>query len=258
MLGALITVTLHDKTPLFNRVVVAEVYWPLPLAALVSVLLVTLIGAGLYTLAIRPARGASILSLIIITIGASITFRGFGLIAWWTDPYPLPAFTPGPPLEIGGAILTRQNLWVMGTTGLILVLLYLFFEHTMTGKALRACAINRDAARLMGINTERMALFAFALSAGVSALAGIVITPSTFMGYDSGTFLSLKGFVAAIIGGLVSAPGAVIGGLLLGIVEALGAGLGPSAYKDAVAIVVLFMILLLRVGRRQGRQAEAM
>ncbi|OGO40847.1 MAG: hypothetical protein A2Z04_07465 [Chloroflexi bacterium RBG_16_57_9] len=258
MLGALIAVTLHEKTSLFNRVVVVEVNWPLPVAALLSIVIVTFIGAGLYVLAIRPARGASILSLIIITIGASITFRGFGLIAWWTDPYPMPAFSPGPPLEFGGAILTRQSLWVMGTTVLILVLLYLFFEHTMFGKALRACAINRDAARLMGINTDRMALFSFALSAGVSALAGIVITPMTFMGYDSGTFLSLKGFVAAIIGSLMSAPGAVIGGLLLGIAESFGAGLGPSAYKDAIAILVLFGVLLVRVGGFLGRPAESL
>ncbi len=255
MLGALITVTLYQRTPLFNRVITVDVRWPLPVAALAAVLLTTAIGVVFYLIAIRPARGASVISLIIITIGASITLRGLGLIIWWTDPYPLPPFTAGPPLEIAGAILTRQNLWVMGTTLVIVVGLYLFFEHTLLGKALRACAINRDAARLMGISADRMALFSFALGAAVSAVAGIVITPSTFMAYDSGTLLSLKGFVAAIMGGLVSAPLAVIGGLILGLVEAFGAGLLSSAYKDAFAFLTMFVILLLRVGGVFGQRA---
>ncbi|RME47393.1 MAG: branched-chain amino acid ABC transporter permease [Chloroflexi bacterium] len=255
MLGALITVTLYERTPLFNRVVTVDLNWPLPLAALVAIIITTAIGVIFYLVAIRPARGASVISLIIITIGASITLRGLGLIVWWTDPYPLPAFTPGPPLEIGGAIVTRQNLWVMGTTLAIVVGLYLFFEHTLLGKALRACAINRDTARLMGISADRMALFSFALGAAVSAIAGIVITPTTFMAYDSGTLLSLKGFVAAIMGGLVSPPLAVIGGLVLGLVEAFGAGLLSSAYKDAFAFMTLFIILLLRVGGFFGQRA---
>jgi len=255
MVGALLTVTLSQRTELFNRVITVNLNWPLPIAALVSILLTTALGVFFYLIAIRPARGASVISLIIITIGASITLRGLGLIVWWTDPYPLPPFTPGPPLEIAGAILTRQNLWVMGTALFIVVGLYLFFEHTLLGKALRACAINRDAARLMGISADRMALFSFALGAAISAIAGIVITPSTFMAYDSGTLLSLKGFVAAIMGGMVSAPLAVIGGLILGLVEAFGAGLISSAYKDAFAFITLFVILLLRVGGVFGRQA---
>ncbi|MFQ5341063.1 MAG: branched-chain amino acid ABC transporter permease [Anaerolineae bacterium] len=255
MLGALITVTLHHRTPLFNRVVTVNLNWPLPLAALAAVLLTTAIGVILYLLAIRPARGASVVSLIIITIGASITLRGLGLIVWWTDPYPLPAFTSGQPLKIAGAILTRQNLWVMGTMLLIVIGLHLFFERTLLGKALRACAINRDAARLMGISADRMALFSFALGAAVSAVAGIVITPSTFMAYDSGTLLSLKGFVAAIMGGMVSPSLAVAGGLTLGLVEAFGAGLLSSSYKDAFAFLTLFVILLLRVGGFFGQRA---
>lgn len=255
MLGALITVTLYRRTPLFNRVIVANVNWPLPLAALVAVLLTTIIGIIFYLAAIRPARGASVISLIIITIGASITLRGLGLIVWWTDPYPLPAFTKGDPLDIGGAILTWQNLWVMGTTLLIVVGLYLFFERTLIGKALRACAINRDAAQMMGISADRMALFSFALGAAVSGIAGIVITPSTFMAYDSGTLLSVKGFVAAIMGGLGSAPLAVIGGLTLGVVEAFGAGMLSSGYKDVFAILTMFLILLLRVGGLFGWRA---
>jgi len=247
MLGALTTVALSERTPLFNRSLVLELNWPLPLAAVAAVIIVTCIGGALYRLAIRPSRGASIVSLIIITIGASITLRGLALISWGTDPYRLPAFTPGPPLELGGAILTRQSVWVMATAAVTVLGLYVFFEKSMLGKAFRACALNQKAARLMGISAEQMALFSFALSAAVGALAGIVITPSTFMAYDSGTFLGLKGFVAAIMGGMTSAPGAVVGGLLLGVLETLGAGLIDSGYKDAIAFVVLFLILFARV-----------
>lgn len=256
MLGALITVTLYKRTGLFNRSITVDLNWPLPVAALVAVLITTLIGVLFYLLAIRPARGASIISLIIITIGASITIEGTGLLIWWTDPYPLPVFTAGPPLEIAGAFITRQNLWVIGTAALIVVGLYLFFEHTLTGKALRACAVNWGAARLMGINADRMALFSFALGAAISAVAGIVITPMTYMAYDSGLLLSLKGFVAAIMGGLVSFPLAIAGGLVLGLVEAFGAGLLSSAYKDAFAFLAMFLILLLRVGGLFGDQAS--
>lgn len=246
MLGALIAVTLTTKTPIFNRVLTAEFNLPLPLGIGLSVLMVGLLGAALYLVAIRPAKGAAVVSLIIITIGASFMLRGMALIAWAADPYGLPSFTSGEPLEIGGAILTRQNLWVIGITAVILLGLYLFFERTMLGKALRACAINRTAARLMGIDINRMALLSFTLSAGIGGLAGIVITPSTFMSYDSGTFLSLKGFVAAIMGGMNSATGAVIGGLLLGILETIGAGFLSSGYKDAIAFIVLFVILFVR------------
>jgi branched-chain amino acid transport system permease protein len=255
MLGALVAVTLTTRTPIFNRVFVADFDLPLPLGIVLSVLIVSLIGAVLYFLAIRPAKGASIVSLIIITIGAHFAFQGLALIAWAADPYGLPVFTRGGPLEIHGAILTRQNLWVIGVTAVILLALYLFFERTMLGKALRACAINRLAARLMGIDANRMALLSFVLSAAIGAMAGIVITPSTFMGYDSGTFLSLKGFVAAIMGGMNSATGAVVGGLLLGIFETVGAGFISSGYKDAIAFIVLFAILFVRmsVGVRKGQ-----
>ncbi len=254
MLGALITVTLYQRTGLFNRVITVDLQLPLPLAIVVAVILTTLIGVVLYVLAIRPARGASVISLIIITIGLSIALRGLGLIIWWTDPYPLPVFTPGPPIEIAGAVLTRQNVWVIGTMLAIVIGLYLFFEHTLLGKALRACAVNRDAARLMGIKADQMALFSFALGAAVSAIAGIVITPSTFMAYDSGTLLSLKGFVAAIMGGLTNAPLAVVGGLLLGLVEAFGAGLLSSAYKDAFAFLTMFVLLLVWASGLFGRR----
>ncbi|MBI4786702.1 MAG: branched-chain amino acid ABC transporter permease [Chloroflexi bacterium] len=247
MLGALIAVTLTEKTPIFNRVLTAEFNLPLPVGVALSVLISAALGALFYLVAIRPARNASIVSLIIITIGAHFALQGAALITWAADPYSLPRFSSGPPLEVIGAILTRQNIWVIGVTVVLLLLLYLFFERTMLGKALRACAINRTAARLMGIDINRMALLSFALSAAIGAIAGIVITPANSMSYGDGTFLSLKGFVAAVMGGLNSATGAVVGGIVLGILETLGARYLSSGYKDAIAFLVLFAILFVRL-----------
>ncbi|MBI3913886.1 MAG: branched-chain amino acid ABC transporter permease [Chloroflexi bacterium] len=256
MLGALIAITLSEKTAIFSRGMTVTLNLPLPLAILAAVLIVSLIGMVLYQFAIRAAKGASVVALIIITIGASIALRGFALIMWGTDPFRLPNFTPGAPIQFMGAFLILQNFWVIGTTLVILVALYFFFERTMLGKALRACSINRVAARLMGINTERMALFSFALSAAIGAIGGIVIAPSTPMAYESGGLLGLKGFVAAIMGGMNSAVGAVIGGLVLGIVEALGAGFISSAYKDAIAFIMLFAILAARLSGLLGEDAK--
>jgi branched-chain amino acid transport system permease protein len=177
---------------------------------------------------------------------------------WGTDPQRLPAFSQGLPLKIFGAVLTRQSVWVVAVTIVLLAVLYLFFNHTLMGKALRACSANPRAARLMGINAVGMALIAFGLSAATSAIAGIVITPVTFMTYDRGLLLSLKGFVAGSMGGMSSLPGAVMGGLLLGLIEAFAAGLLSSGYKDAVAFIVLFIILALRAGGLlKGRTAAA-
>jgi branched-chain amino acid transport system permease protein len=246
--GAFAAISVFQKTRLLSGNVQIDLGWPLPLAALLGVIGATLLGLLLYRVGIQPARHASILSMIIITIGAALVFRGTALMVWGTDPHRLPAFVKGPPLKILGAILTRQGVWVIAVTVVTLAILYLFFNYTLIGKALRACAINPGAARLMGISTRRMALLAFGLSAAITAIAGIVIAPVTFMTYDRGLILSLKGFVAAIMGGMSSPVGAVVGGLLLGILESFSAGLISSGYKDAVAFVVLFVVLVVRLG----------
>lgn len=256
MLGAMIAITLSQKTSLFNRALIVTLDLPLPIAILAAILSASLIGLALYQLAIRTAKGASVVSLIIITIGASIALRGLALITWSTDPFRLPNFTAGPPIQFMGAYLILQNFWVIGTTIVILIGLFFFFERTLLGKALRACSINRLAARLMGIDSNRMAMFAFALSAAIGALGGIVIAPSTPMAYDAGELLGLKGFVAAIMGGMNSAVGAVIGGITLGILETLGAGFISSAYKDAIAFIVLFAILAARLSGWLGEGSK--
>lgn len=230
MLGALLTVTLAARMPLY-------------LAVAAAVLLTAAVGVGLQRLAIAPARGASELALVIITIGLSIALRGTALLIWGTDPASLPAFSAGPELSIGPVVITRQSLWVLGTAAAAVLLLRLFFTRSVAGQALRACAVNPVAARLMGIRPGRMTQLAFVVGAGLAALGGAVIAPITFASYDMGLGLGLKGFVAAIVGGLVSPVGAIAGGLLLGVLEAL-AGSIRSSLTEITAFVVLLAVLL--------------
>ena len=217
---------------------------PQGLALVGAVIGVGIFSALLYRVGLRPARDASPLVLIIITIGAALAIRGAALVVWGTDPYQMAPFTAGSPLQVGGAVVRLQSVWVLGTTLVLQPLLHLFFTRTMLGRSLRACAVNRLAARLMGIRTDRMALLAFGLSGAVGALGGVIIAPIIFATYDMGLMLSLKGFVAAVMGGMVNYPAAVAGGFLLGILESLGAGFISSGYKDAIAFIALFIILL--------------
>ncbi len=219
---------------------------PVPAGVVVAVALVTLGGAVMERLTIHPARRASTVTLIIITLGVDITVRGLALLAWGTDPYSLAPFTAGPPVHLGSAVVARQGLWVLGTTVVLLFALYAFFSWTYPGKILRACAINPLSSRLSGIRPDRMSLVAFSMSAGLGAVGGIVMAPLTLVSYDMGLALGLRGFVAAIMGGLTNPAGAVVGALLLAVLENLAGGLFRAAYKEAVAFVVLFLILLLR------------
>ncbi len=230
---------------------------PFALAAILSVLLVSAIGALTHRITIHPARHAPEVSLIIITIGTAIALRGLGLLFWGTVPYSLPEFSPGAPVSVLGAVLSRQRLWIMGAALLVLVLQYLFFEHTLLGKAVRACSINRQSAEIMGVDSDAMSLLSYAISAGMSAVGGIVIAPLTLVTYDMGLSLGLKGFVAAIMGGMVSTPAAVLGGVALGVLESLTAGLLTSGIKDGVAFLALFVVLVGRtvnLSRRRRRR----
>ncbi len=236
MLGAMFMVTLVNAgVPAAGALVIAVI---------LVMIVVGLIEFG----AIRTAKKASPLTLVIITIGLSTAIKGIALLIWGTNPYKLEPFTKGGPIHIGGATIIPQSLWVIGTTVLVLALTFFIFEYTYWGKALRACVVNKFAARLMGINPQRMSLLAFVFSAALAALAGIVIAPITYVTYDMGLMLGLKGFVAAVLGGLSSTPGAVIGGLALGIMESMGAGLLSSGYKDGIAFIILLLVLFLKPG----------
>jgi branched-chain amino acid transport system permease protein len=231
--------------------------FPLPVAALLAVALAVAAGLMLDRFAIRPARHASPIVLIIITIGAAFVIRGLAQIFFDKEFHRLPGFSGDDPVRIGGAAILPQTFWILAGTAAILSVLWWFMTRTMPGKALRATAVNRLAADLVGIDTRKVNALAFAVSAGIGAAAGILITPITLTNYDIGTMLALKGFVASVLGGMGNPIGAVAGGLLLGLIEAFGAGYVSSDYKDAAAIVVLLLLLFVRpTGLFGSRSAE--
>ena len=228
---------------------------PLPLAALLAILAAATIGVLLNKLAIEPARGAPVASLIIITIGASIFLRGSAQLVFDKQLHRFPSFSGDDPLRIFGATMLPQGLWVIAGAVAIFLALWLFFARTLTGKAVLATANNRIAASLVGINPNHMMTLSFAVSAAIGALAGVLVTPITLTSYDLGVAMALKGFAAAMLGGMGVPAGALIGGLLLGLIEALTAGYVSSVYKDAVAFVLILVILFARPQGLFGRKA---
>jgi len=219
---------------------------PLWLALASAVVAAAALGGLIHRAAILPARQASALVLLIITIAIHLALKGTLLLLWGTNPYILPAFSAGPPVRIFSAFVNRQSLWVIGITLAALIVLFLFFARTIRGKSLRACAVNPTAARLVGIRVERMGTLAWAIAGALGGLAGVLITPLTFATYDMGLILGLKGFVGAVVVGMASYPWTVLACLAFGIVEALGAGLISSNYRDAIAFGVLIAVLLWR------------
>jgi branched-chain amino acid transport system permease protein len=218
---------------------------PLPLAALIAVVAAVAVGLSLHRFAIEPARDANAVVLIMITIGASIFLRGAAQVVFDKRFHSLPPLLGNDPIRIGGASILPQSLVVLAGSVVILTLLWAFIDRTLFGKAVIATAANRLAARLVGINTRRMVSFSFAVSAAIGAIAGILVTPITLTSYDVGTLLALKGFAAAMLGGMGSSIGAVVGGIMLGLLEAFAAGYLSSQYKDAVAFLVILIVLFV-------------
>lgn len=216
---------------------------PLPAALALAILIPAIVGVLLEKFAIEPVKGAETVSLIIITIGASLVIRGVVQVTLGKGTYSLPPFSGDTPINILGATLLPQSLWALGVTAIVVVALWYYFSRTLGGKAMLAAANNRLAAELVGINTNWVLFMSFAMAAALGALGGILITPITLTSYDVGIMLGLKGFVAAVLGGLGNGLGAVVGGLLVGVLEAMGAGYLSSAYKDAIPFVLILLIL---------------
>ena len=224
--------------------------WKLPLiiAFPMAVFFVVLVGVGFERIAIHPLKNPSVLILIMITIAGSILIKGIAMFAWGKESRYPPHFSGETPIAFMGAAILPQTLWVLGSLAVVVAALAYFFNRTLIGKAMRACAHNPDAARLMGINVKQMVTLSFALSSGIGAIAGIVVAPITLANYQKGAMLALKGFGAAVLGGLGSGPGAVVAGILIGVMESLGAGYISSHYKDAIALIVLLAVLFIRPG----------
>lgn len=221
---------------------------PLVLALIVVTATGAVLGIAQERLTLAPVRRSPAFIQITITLGVAVILRGFALIWFGKDPLAMPGFSGDGVVTILWAILPVQALWVWGTTAIMLAGIFWFLQFTDAGRAVRACSINVVAARLMGVNAERMTLLIFALAGGTGALAGAVITPIVLASWDAGFVYSLKGFVGAILGGLRSPVVAVLGGLGVGVAESLAAGYLSSGWKDAIVYALLLAFLLIRGG----------
>ena len=235
MLGGMIAITMHS-------------FMPIPLAIVVAVLITMVVGALIEMVFIRWLESPSVLRMIIITIGLSILVREVGLHIWGESVRALPYFIGNEVTSISilGARISPQVLWVIGVCSLMVVGLSLFFKFTSLGREMRACAANRRAATLCGINAKNMVTLSFVLSAGIGAVAGCVMSPITYSDYSMGPNLAIKGFTVAILGGLGNSLAAVAAGLLLGIIEAFSVSVLPLAFQDAIATSILLLILFVR------------
>ena len=223
-----------------------EFGWPLPLAVMIGVLATTLVGLVVEKLTFGLSRKPQVLNLTIITIGLAIAIKGVVMMVWGKFPRDLPTFSGEISLNIFGASLAPQAIWIVGTSLLVMLAMRLFMEKTVMGTAMRAAAADKGAAALMGIPVRRLSTISFGMAAAIGAVAGVIITPLTLTSYDHGTLLGLKGFCAAIIGGMGNIYGGFLGGLILGILETFTAGWGGSGYQDAVAFLILIILLLFR------------
>lgn len=228
---------------------------PLPVALALAIAVPAVVGLVMEKVAIEPVKGAEPVTLIIITIGASLVLRGLIQIWLGKGTFSLPAFSGEEPIHVLGATLMPQSLWVLGVTAIVVCALWYFFARTLQGKAMLATSYNRVAAELVGINTDGVLFLSFAMSAALGALGGVLLTPITLTSYDAGIMLGLKGFVGAVLGGLGNGLGAVVGGLLVGVLEAMGAGYISSSYKDAMPFVLILLILFFRPSGLFGGKA---
>lgn len=246
MLGGMVAVSM-------SRVV------PLPLAVVGAVVVVGAIGALLEVVFFRHLRRHSVLHLIIITIGLSIVIREVALHVWDEQVRALPSFTGDAvsSVRILGAMVAPQVLWVLGVVGVAVAALRVGFRYTLVGQAMRACASHPEAALLAGINLAGMRTLAFGLSAALGALAGCVISPISMTHYEMGTDLAIKGFAAAVVGGLGNPMAAVVGGLLVGLAESFSVSVMPAAYKDATAFAILIGMLMWRPRGLLGAKASS-
>ena len=246
MLGGLIAATCHNTLHL-----------PLPLTFIVSVLTVTVIGALLEMICIHPLKNPSVLGLVMITIAASILFRGIAMFLWGKEAHGIPSFSGDKPIVVFGASVVPQVFWILGVIGAVLVALWFMFTRTLFGKAMRAAAANRPASYLVGINVRKIVLSSFAISAGLGGIAGILLTPMTLMSFERGTPLAIKGFAATVVGGLGNPVGTVVAGLLLGLIESYVTALVSSHYKDVIALAILLIVLFVKPSGLFSRSEEA-
>ena len=224
----------------------SELGLPLALAAVVAIATTAAIGAAFELLAVRPIAGGDPLRIIMVTIGGAVVLRQLALHLFGPNERALAPFTEGASIKALGAAIERQTVWIWVLTAVAVVALALLYRKTTFGRAMRATAVRRDAARLVGVNTGAMVTWSFALAAALGAVGGLAVAPLTQTAFGVGAGMGVKGFAAAILGGLGNPVAAVGGGLILGLLESLTAGYVDPLYKDAVAVIVLLVVLFVR------------
>ena len=212
--------------------------------AILAIALVTPMGPYLHRVAFQKLARASVLVLLIAAVGVHLVLVGLGLVFFGAEGVRGPGFG-GFSLSIGPLLMRAQAIWIVLATLLLSALLFVFFRSTMTGKALRATAINRLGAQLVGIGTEASGRLAFGMAACIGAVSGVLVAPLATVYYDSGFIIGLKGFVAAIIGGMASYPGAALAAILVGVVEAFAA-FWASPFKEVIVFTIIIPVLLWR------------
>jgi branched-chain amino acid transport system permease protein len=223
---------------------------PLLAAALVAIAATAALGILIDRLVVRPlwTRQATMFVMILATLAVQIVVERLTLIAAGDQPKTLPPLTDLPPLMVGGIAVNFQFLWIVALSLLLIFMLDQFFKRTRTGKAMRACAINREAAALQGIPVSRMLALSFALSAALGAVAGVLITPTQYTAFNVGVPFAISGFIAAIVGGFGRPLGAFLGGITLGLAQALAIVVFGAGLKNVAALSVLLVFLFVRPG----------
>jgi branched-chain amino acid transport system permease protein len=229
---------------------------PMPAIFLASVGVVILVSILFDKIVIDPfvsvdvSREVPIMRFLLITIAVSYILQGGGFILWGSEPHSVPHFSSDTPLFFFGASMLPQTLWILGVTLILLIFLFIFFKYSLLGKAMKACSENRATASLLGINVRSIVLLAFILSGSIGAIAGILITPITTMIYSGGVMLMIKGIIGAKLGGLGTVAGAVLGGLVVGLLEALVSviplGIHGGLMREICALIILLGILAIK------------
>ncbi|MCL5734954.1 MAG: branched-chain amino acid ABC transporter permease [Actinobacteria bacterium] len=218
-------------------------YWA---SIIVSIIAVVIISVAMYLLVLKRIMKSSLVNMILATVGLSLLFESLILLKWGGYTKPTPSFTGDRLLSVGGVHVAVQSLWVVGLMVVIFVGLYFLGGRTRVGKQMTATATNPNAARISGISTQRMIILAFVISSAIGAIGGLAINSVIPLTYQSGAVWGLTGFVAAILGGWGSSGGAVIGGLVLGIIQSIFAGVLPAGWQDGIAFVILILLLYFR------------
>jgi branched-chain amino acid transport system permease protein len=233
MLGGMTMVTLYG-----------QMHWPLIFSIPITIAIVVIVGMALMKVSYRPGKSTSLITVLIITIGASLFISGSARHIWDADIHRFPPFSGETPMKLLGAAIVPQSLWIIGLTFLVLAFLVVYFQFTIYGKAMKACALDRTAAGMLGIRVKRMVLLSFSMSAALGCGAGIIMTPLTMIDYSGGMLLAIKGFSAAMLGGMGSFSGAVIGAFIFSFLESFAATYVSSSLKELVTFIVIINVLL--------------